>query len=165
MKYAVTVKDQVFEIEVTPEEKVLIGEDGHSVDLQSIDAGFLYSLFVDNNSYEVLIDDRAGEYRVLLHGELYTVQVEDGLGRRITRRRRTRAAQTGRIAIRAPMPGLVVAVQVAEGDDVAAGDVIVILESMKMENEVRAPRDGRVVHVQVCALETVEGGTTLVVLR
>jgi len=164
MRYAATVKGQTFAIEITPEEKVRIGDRTHRVDLQSIDAGFLYSLLIDNNSYEVLIEDRTGEYRVLLLGELYSVQVEDDLRRQITQRR-MRAKPLGRIAVKAPMPGLVVAVQVKEGQEVSAGDVLVTLESMKMENEVRAPRDGRVIRVQVSPSETVEKGQTLLVLK
>jgi len=165
MKYVATVKGQTFTIEITPEERVLVGDRAHRVDLQSIDAGFLYSLLIDNNSYEVLIEDRTGEYRVLLLGELYTIEVEDDLRRQIARRRPTRAKPLGRTAVKAPMPGLVVAVQVVEGEEVSAGDVLVVLESMKMENEVRAPRDGRVNRVQVCPMETVEKEQTLVVLR
>ncbi len=165
MKYAATVKEQAFSIEITPDERVLIGDRMHTVDLQRIDAGFLYSLLIDNNSYEVLIEERAGEYRVLLLGELYTIRVEDDLHRQILRRRRARARSLGRIAVKAPMPGLVVAVQVTEGEEVLAGDVLVVLESMKMENEVRAPRDGQVYRVQVHPLETVEKEQTLVVLK
>jgi len=165
MKYAATVKGQTFAIEITPEETVRIGDRTHRVDLQSIDAGFLYSLLIDNHSYEVLIEDRTGEYRVLLLGELYTVQVEDDLRLQISRRRRAQARPLGRLLVKAPMPGLVVAVRVAEEQEVSAGDVLVILESMKMENEVRAPRDGQVSRVQVSPLETVEKGQTLVALR
>lgn len=165
MKYAASVKGQTFTIEVTPEETVIIGGHAHRVDLQSIDAGVLYSLFIDNNSYEVLIEDRTGEYRVLLLGELYTIQVEDDFRRQIARRRRTREKPIGRTSVKAPMPGLVVAVHVEEGDEISAGDVLVVLESMKMENEVRAPRDGQVSRVQVRPSEIVENGQTLVVLR
>lgn len=165
MKYAAAVKGQTFTIEITPEERVLIGDRAHRVDLQRIDAGFLYSLLIDNNSYEVLIEERTGEYRVLLLGELYTIRVEDDLRRQIARRRRTRARSLGRVTVKAPMPGLVVAVRVTEGEVVSAGDVLVVLESMKMENEVRAPRDGLVSRVQVCPMETVEKEQTLVVLR
>jgi len=165
MKYAATVKGQTFTIEITPEESVRIGDRTHTIDLQSIDAGFLYSLLIDNNSYEVLIENQTGEYRVLLLGELYTVHVEDDFRRQMTRRRRVRAKPLGRIAVKAPMPGLVVAVRVADDQQVSAGDVLVILESMKMENEVRAPSDGRVSRVHVRPSETVEKGQTLVVLK
>jgi biotin carboxyl carrier protein len=101
---------------------------------------------------------------VLLLGELYTVQVEDDLRRQITHRRRAQARPSGRMAVKAPMPGLVVAVPVKEGQEVSTGDVLVILESMKMENEVRAPCEGRVSRVRVSPSETVEKGQTLVML-
>jgi len=164
MKYAATVKGQTFTVEITPEERVRIGDRTHVVDLQSIDAGFLYSLLIDNNSYEVLIEEQGGEYRVLLLGELYTVQVEDAFRHQIAHRRRVRARPSGRMAVKAPMPGLVVAVLVTEGQEVSTGDVLVILEAMKMENEVRAPCNGRVNRVQVSPSETVQKGQTLVVL-
>ena len=102
---------------------------------------------------------------MLLLGELYTVHVEDDFRRQMTRRRRVRAKPLGRIAVKAPMPGLVVAVRVTGDQQVSAGDVLVILESMKMENEVRAPSDGRVSRVHVRPSETVEKGQTLVVLK
>ncbi|MEA3345993.1 MAG: biotin/lipoyl-containing protein [Chloroflexota bacterium] len=165
MKYAVTVKDQTFTIEVMPDERVRVGDHTHTVDLQSINDGFLYSLLIDNNSYEALIEEQEGKYQVLLLGELYTVQVEDALRSQITRRRRARARPSGRMGIKAPMPGLVIDVPVSEGQEVFAGDVLVILESMKMENEVRAPRDGRVNRVQVGPSDTVEKGQILVVLE
>jgi len=164
MKYAAAVKGQTFTIEVTPDEKVCIGDRTHTVDLQSIDAGLLYSLLIDHNSYEVLIEEQEGEYWVLLLGELYTVQVEDDLRRQITHRRRVRAEPLGRVTVKAPMPGLVAAVPVREGQEVSTGDVLVILEAMKMENEVRAPCDGRVNRVRVSPSETVEKGQALVVL-
>jgi len=164
MRYAVTVKGQTFSVEIVSDEQVRIGDRTHRVDLQSIDAGALYSLFIDNNSYEVLIEEQAGEYRVLLLGELYTIQVEDELHQRLARRRREQGGPSGRTVIKAPMPGLVVDVLVTEGQGVSSGDALVILESMKMENEVRAPCDGQVKRVQVGPSEVVEKDQTLVVL-
>jgi biotin carboxyl carrier protein len=165
MRYAATVKDQTFTIEITPEEIVRIGDRTHRVDLQSIDADVLYSLLIDNNSYEMLIEEQEGEYRVLLVGELYTVQVEDDFRRQMARHRPGKAKPSGRTAVKAPMPGLVVDVLVSEGQDVSTGDILLILESMKMENEVRAPCDGQVNRVQVSPSETVEKEQILVVLR
>lgn len=163
MKYAATVKGQTFTIEITSEKTVRVGDRTHRVDLQSIDAAFLYSLLIDNNSYEVLIEEQGEDYRVLLLGELYTVQVEDDFRHQMARRR-VQTKPSGRMAVKAPMPGLVVAVPVTEGQEVSTGDVLVILESMKMENEVRAPRDGRVNRVRVSPSDAVEKGQTLVVL-
>jgi len=165
MRYAATVEGRTFIIEVTPEGEVRIQDREHAVDLQSIDAASLYSLLIDNNSYEMLIEEReGGEYHVLLHGELYVVQVEDDFRHRMSRRRRVRAGPSGRVTIKAPMPGLVMDVLVGENQKVSTGDVLIILESMKMENEVRAPCDGRVNRVRVRPSDTVEKGQTLVVL-
>jgi len=163
MKYAATVKGQTFTIEIISEKTVRVEDRTHRVDLQSIDAAFLHSLLIDNNSYEVLIEEQGEEYRVLLLGELYTVQVEDELRHQMARRR-VQAGPSGRMTVKAPMPGLVVAVLVTEGQEVSTGDVLVILESMKMENEVRAPCDGRVNRVRVGPSDTVEKGQSLVVL-
>ncbi|HKZ68907.1 MAG TPA: acetyl-CoA carboxylase biotin carboxyl carrier protein subunit, partial [Anaerolineales bacterium] len=65
-------------------------------------------------------------------------------------------AQTGDFQLKAPMPGLVVSVPVSEGQAVKKGDIIVILESMKMQNELKSPRDGTVARVKVKGGDTVE---------
>jgi 3-methylcrotonyl-CoA carboxylase alpha subunit len=70
----------------------------------------------------------------------------------------------GEFSLKAPMPGLVVAVPVAEGETVSKGQNLVILESMKMQNELRAPRDGVVQRVRVKAGERVEQNQLLVTL-
>lgn len=82
---------------------------------------------------------------------------------RATRRRAT-GTTDGPTQVRAIIPGRVVAVAVQPGDDVAAGDRLLAVEAMKMENEVRAPRAGRVERVSVAAGQTVELGDVLVVL-
>jgi biotin carboxyl carrier protein len=69
---------------------------------------------------------------------------------------RAPASHPLRLAVRAPMPGRVLAVEVAEGDDVEAGRGLFIVEAMKMENEIRAPRAGRVANLAVREGEPVE---------
>lgn len=66
--------------------------------------------------------------------------------------------------VKAPMPGNILDVRVAAGDAVAAGDVLMILEAMKMENEILAPDAGRVVSVQVSKGASVNSGDVLAVL-
>ena len=74
------------------------------------------------------------------------------------------AAPAGATAIKAPMPGTVVSVKVNVGDMVKAGDVVCILEAMKMENEIMAPSDGKVVAVNASQGATVNTGDALVTL-
>ena len=70
-------------------------------------------------------------------------------------------AETGEFHLRAPMPGLVVAMPVTEGQEVKKGQVILILESMKMQNELRSPRDGVMGRIRVKVGESVEQKQTL----
>jgi len=149
MKYEVTVEGEAFLIEIEDEEKVLVNGQAHAVDMQSIDGLSLYSLLVDNNSYEAFIEEEEGQFQVLLQtGEMYNVQVKGG------RPRLTIVKKPFRIpgvetTIKAPMPGLVIDVLVTEGQQIVAGEVLVILESMKMENELRAEWDGTVRSIHV----------------
>ena len=75
------------------------------------------------------------------------------------------AAPAAGTQIKAPMPGNILEVRVAPGAQVAAGDVLLILEAMKMENEIMCPRDGRIVSVSTSKGATVESGTVLCVIQ
>jgi len=105
---------------------------------------------------------------VVIDGWRFELEVEEA-GRADLRARATRgrdaAAHDGPIEVRAIIPGRVVSVAVNPGDAVTAGDRLLALEAMKMENEVRAPRDGIVDRVAVGPGETVELGDVLVVIR
>ena len=103
----------------------------------------------------------AGELLVGLGGRTISVTVNG---------RRSAHAETGlhghgQIAVTAPMPGRVVRVLVAAGDEVAARQGVVVVEAMKMENELRAPRAGRVKEVSVTAGTPVEAGRILAVIE
>ncbi|TMC76570.1 MAG: acetyl-CoA carboxylase biotin carboxyl carrier protein subunit, partial [Chloroflexi bacterium] len=84
--------------------------------------------------------------------------------RALRARRGTAVARTGRVELRAPMPGLLKAVHVKEGDVVERDAPLVILEAMKMENELRAPARGRVTRIAASAGTKVEGGSVLLVI-
>jgi len=70
-------------------------------------------------------------------------------------------AETGEFLLKAPMPGLVVSIPIEEGYEVKKGQVLLILESMKMQNELKSPRDGKVNRIKVKAGESVEQRQTL----
>ena len=76
-----------------------------------------------------------------------------------------RRALTGAVAINAPMPGNILDVRVAPGDSVKAGDTLLILEAMKMENEISAPQDGTIATIDVRKGDTVSSGDLLVTMN
>ena len=75
------------------------------------------------------------------------------------------AAKEGNVAVSAPMPGKILAVKTKEGDSVKAGDVLLVLEAMKMENDIVAPQDGVVASINVKVGDSVESGAKLASLN
>ena len=75
------------------------------------------------------------------------------------------AAKAGNVAVSAPMPGKILAVKAKEGDSVKAGDVLLVLEAMKMENDIVAPQDGVVASINVKVGDSVESGAKLASLN
>jgi biotin carboxyl carrier protein len=123
-----------------------------------------YSLIVDNRSFEIEVDNSEDEYQVLVDGRNYHVHLVD------ERRVRVGGGQSdielqGRQKVSVPMPGKVIAVLVSEGDNVERGQGLVIVEAMKMENEVRSPIAGEVKEIKVKPGDAVEGGVVLVVVE
>jgi biotin carboxyl carrier protein len=159
--------DQTFtvEIEETGKSVYRISVDGNEFLVDGKKTGRTnYSLIVDNRSFEIEVDNSEDEYRVLVDGRSYRIQLVD------ERRLRVGGAQAGldvqgRQNITVPMPGKVVAVLVAEGDAVEKGQGLVIVEAMKMENEVRSPITGAVKEIKVKPGDTVEGGAALLVVE
>ena len=164
MKYSTTVGDKTFLIDVNREDEVTVDGEVVPLNLISIDRATAYSLLLNNDSYEILVDEESGDYQVLLSGHLFYVHVEDERARRLAQASRGFTPASGEIHIKAPMPGLIVAIPVTEGQLVKKGDVLLVLESMKMENELKASRDGTVSVVRVKARQSVEQNQTLVTI-
>ena len=164
MKYSTTVSDKTFIIQVNRESEVTVDSETVPVDLISIDRATAFSLLLDNQSYEVLVNEEGNDYQVMVLGHLFTVHVEDERARRLAQASRGFIPGSGEIQVKAPMPGLIVAIPVTEGQIVKRGDVLVVLESMKMENELKAPRDGSVTAVRIQLRQNVEQGQALVTI-
>ncbi len=162
MKYATTIGERTYIVEINREGEVTIDGNTFPVDLQAIDE-VTYSLLMSNRSYEALVDTAGDELAVLLGGRLYTAQVLDERARRLSRPGGS-SVPSGEVTLKSPMPGLIVAVPVAEGQAVKKGQTVIVLESMKMENELKAPRDGTVSSIKVKVRQSVEQHQPLVVI-
>jgi biotin carboxyl carrier protein len=113
---------------------------------------------------EAIVEERDNAWEVLIHGELYTVQVQDERAYWLAKARGTAVEFTGVVTVKSPMPGLIISVPVSEGQVVGKGDKVIILESMKMENELRSPRDGVVTQILVEQGASVEKDQALVTI-
>lgn len=156
MKYVTTVGDREFLVEIIDERHISIDGKTYEVDFVSVSGQPVYSLIADGKSHEAYVRESEEGWQVLLRGRLYPVKVEDEREKRLRAAAGGGVAETGEFHLKAPMPGLVVAVPVEEGQQVKKGQVLLILESMKMQNELKSPRDGTVNRIKVRAGESVE---------
>ena len=149
MKYIATIGDQEFTVDVNREGEVIVDGTSYTVDIQGVDSHSLYSIIINGRSYDIFIDEVDEDYLVVLWGGLFEVKVQDERTRRLAGLRRGPVAPVGEVLIKAPMPGVVVELPVSEGQPVETGDIVVVLESMKMQNEFKSPRNGVVHNVRV----------------
>jgi biotin carboxyl carrier protein len=126
----------------TPVKLVTIGDEMHRAVVRRGDSRGRYTLWLDGYRYDVeALDERTHAIRELSAGS---------------------AAAAGPAPLKAPMPGLVVRINVAVGDTVAAGQGVIVIEAMKMENELRCTAAGRVKAIHVTVGQPVEKGALLV---
>ena len=161
MKYITTVEDKQFLIEIIDEKHISVDGKVYEVDFESVSGQPVYSLIVDGKSHESYVAPGDQDWQVLLRGRLYPVTVEDEREKRLRSAAGGGVAETGEFHLRAPMPGLVVTILVEEGQTIKKGQVLLILESMKMQNELKSPRDGVIGRLRVKPGETVEQKQTL----
>ena len=155
MKYIAEIDGMEFPVEILDEHHIRFGEEIIDVDLAAVSGQPLYSLLVNGESYEGYIYPDEDSWQVLLLGQFYSVQVTDERERRL-RTSDLGTTTTGEFSLKAPMPGLIVSIQVEDGQQVEKGHVLVILESMKMQNELRSPRSGRISRLRVKSGDSVE---------
>ncbi len=135
----------------------------HVVDAYRHDYGTL-SLVVDTASYSAMLDWRGTEVNVRLRHAVIPLELLDE--RRLRMRRAAgRFTLEGRQPLVTPMPGKVVKVLVRAGDAVKQGQALVVVEAMKMENELRSPKDGKVAELLVAEGQAVEANTRLCVIE
>jgi pyruvate carboxylase subunit B len=162
MRYFVTIGDRELEVDLGPEG---IRVDGQEVlaDLVEMDGTDVHSLLLGERSHRILASRNGTEEWVLhLSGRQLRAQVVDERTRAIRRLAGAREGAGGPRALRAPMPGLVVKVETAEGEEVVAGQGLIIVEAMKMENELKSEGAGRVSRVHVEPGEAVDKDQVLV---
>ncbi|HXL51709.1 MAG TPA: biotin/lipoyl-containing protein [Gemmatimonadales bacterium] len=165
MKYFVTIGSQTHEVEVDGN-RVTVDGVGLDSDLAAVSGTPLYHLLLGGESWTVAAEPLEGDGRWALGvlGERVEVVVQDQRSSRSEAIGRKSQPAPGGGTVRAPMPGLVVRIEVAEGQQVDAGAGLVVVEAMKMENELRAPRPGTVQTVHVAVGQAVEKGASLVTL-
>jgi biotin carboxyl carrier protein len=167
MTFVATLGERNYTVEIEETDKSVyrISVDGNEFIVDGKKTGHTnFSLIVDNRSFEIEVDHKGDEYRVLVDGRNYRVNLMDERRVRTSGGAGSGGAQ-GRQTVSVPMPGKVIAVLVVEGDTVEKGQGLVIVEAMKMENEVRSPIAGEVKEIKVKQGDTIEGGAPLLIVE
>jgi biotin carboxyl carrier protein len=168
-RYLTTLKGAKEQVPVDIEDqgngRYLLTIDGarHVVDAVPLDHGAV-SLLIDGRSYDVELEEAGDEVQVLVNEQVLVVDVADERALRL----RAGAAGftvTGKVTLTAPMPGKVVRVLVAPGAVVAEGQGLLVVEAMKMENELKSPKAGTVVEVFAREGSTVEANAKLLTVE
>lgn len=163
MRYHVTIGDRTFEVDVA--------EDAITVDGRPIEAELLpvigtplKRLTVDGATHRLVAERGAarGEWDLHIDGYHIAAEVVDERTRAIRAMTARSDAPRGPRPVKAPMPGMIVRINVKAGDQVNAGQGVAIIEAMKMENELKAEAAGVVANVVVAAGTAVEKGTVLI---
>jgi biotin carboxyl carrier protein len=166
MRYTAIIGGEERLIEVTPREngyRVLIG--GRELDLDAVHLqGFAVSLIAGTRSYRCDIDPgKSGQIGVLVGETVYPLEILDERRLRM-RRAGGKFTLEGPQRIDAPMPGKVTRVLVKVGDQVEEGQGLVVVEAMKMENELKSPKAGKVTELHAVEGAAVESGAKLAVV-
>ena len=161
MKYHVTVADRTYEVEVTG---ATVRVDGESAEAQmvAIPRTPMRRLVVDEVAHTLAILPEEAGWEIEHVGTRWTVPVVDERTRQLQELTGDGGASRRGGVIKAPMPGLVLAVEVEEGQRVEEGQGVVVLEAMKMENEIKAVGSGVVNAIHVEPGQPVEKGTPLI---
>ena len=166
MTYDVVVDGKTHRLELTRGDKTwLCKVDDQEIEIDAaLTARDVMSVLVEGKAYEVKRErSLQGELHMVIGSARYAVDVQDP--RSLRTRRAAGDAEAGPQKLTAPMPGKIVRVMVAVGDEVKAGQGIIVMEAMKMQNEMKSPKDGRVQKILTSEGSTVNPGDALAVIE
>jgi biotin carboxyl carrier protein len=152
------------ELERQGDDRYLISIDGKQIEVESsFPRPGVLSLLVDGRVYRCILDEDSTDPAMYVGHERLPFRVDDP--RSLAARRSKGLHAAGPITIKAPMPGRVVRLSRAEGDEVESQQGVVVIEAMKMQNELKAPKAGRVVKILVEVGDAVISGQQLAIIE
>ncbi len=163
MSYIVNIDEHEHKVDITKEKgRYVASLDGKKMDVELVhDGGDQLTIVVDNQPYVITVES---ESSLRVNGEAYMVNVLDERIQQLMKASPEKF-QKKDMALKAVMPGLVIDIMVKEGDLVKTGDALLVLEAMKMQNELKTPQDGKVKQVIAQKGKTVNTGDTLLIIE
>lgn len=164
-QYKVLLDNYAYDIQLTSKKDFIInGEEIHH-QLLSTKSGLL-QLKIDNNYFKVYCKEISEtDFEIWIQHYVFKVKLEDTRSRLLSQLKKITQLTTNIVYVKAPMPGLVKAVEVKQGDIVEKGGGLIILEAMKMENEIKSNIKGKIKSVEVKTNNSVEKDQTLLTIE
>lgn len=161
--YKASVHEKIFEIEPT-EAGLKVNGQLQSWDLVNISDSYFHILYQDKSYGAELIktEPETKTFTFKINGRVYTVTLKDKFDLLLEKMGMNSSASSKVNSVKAPMPGLIVDLKIQAGDRVKAGDALLILEAMKMENILKSPGEGIVKSIKVKKGDSVEKGQVLI---
>jgi biotin carboxyl carrier protein len=184
MSYITTINQQTYHIDAGEngaQDQITLDDITYQIDWRqlailsadmkgNVGSGGRYSLLIAGKTYDIFArrltqpEQKGNEtYEIFIAGQRFEVQVEDERARLLAGLTGA-ASHSGVVTVHAPMPGLVIAVTVEAGATVTTGQTVVILEAMKMENDLSSPLSGTVQEIRVTQGQTVDQGEALIII-
>jgi pyruvate carboxylase subunit B len=168
MKYVVQIEGKTYQVDISEQDgEIQVNLDGEQVQADSvhITGKNFVSLLFNNRSFDLEFSRNKEKVSVFLKGKKYDCVLEDDRTQRLKRLGVLKVDAKEERELRSPMPGLVTVIEVKQGDMVVAGQGVIIVEAMKMENELKAKLDGKVKEIKVKKHQTVNKDEVLVVFE
>ncbi len=165
-RYLVDNQDKRHEVVITEDGdgyRVVIDGESFTASVRDITGNPTRSLLIDGRSYEIATMSSRDGTDVYVSGDVFRVRVTDELWARAEGG--ASVADAGREAVLSPMPGAVVSIEVELGQVVRAGEVVAVVEAMKMQNDLTAEHGGKVTEIRAAAGDVVEQDAVLVVME
>ena len=167
--YRLRLNDQEHELEVEEKDgryRVRLGDDWHPIELQRVADSARYSLLVDHRPYDIFAEEGPHGYHIVIGPHLFAVTTPGAVRRRGAGGPADleTLTDTGEWVLTSPMAGVIQDVLVQPGDEVEQGQVVMVIEAMKMQNDLHARRAGTVKAVYASVGQRVEQGAPLLVL-
>ena len=163
MRYEADIDGHQISLEVEQRDgrvTATIAQRNYDLEVISPEPG-VYLLFLGNDVHEARVwSAEANSLRVTVGGRAFTAGIIDRKHRRSIEHR-----QEGRQHLTAPMPGKVIRILLKAGDEVSAGQGVVVVEAMKMQNEIKSPKTGRILEVRVSEGDTINNNQVLAVVE
>jgi len=168
MKYVVQIEGRSYQVDIRElDGEIRVELDGDPVQADSVyvKARSFVSFLFNHKSFDLEFSKNKEKVSVFWGGREYECVLEDERSQRLKRLGALKVGTKKEQELRSPMPGLITAIQVNEGDTVVTGQGVVIVEAMKMENELKAKHDGKVKAIKVKQHQAVDKDQVLIVFE